>query len=67
MGLPDERFGLEPVKLCEVDPWAKMDDKGCGCSTPAGPSIDPSTASGAEMEALVQKLTDEIVAQLQKK
>jgi L-fuculose-phosphate aldolase len=66
MGLPDDRYGLKPAELCEVDPWQEM----CGsrgCSSPVTP-WNPITAgakpdaSNAELEALVQKLTDEIVA-----
>jgi L-fuculose-phosphate aldolase len=68
MGLPDDRYGLKPAELCEVDPWQEM----CGshgCSSPVTP-WDPMTldakkdASNADLEALVQKLTDEIVANL---
>ena len=68
MGLPDDRFDLKPAELCEVDPWQEM----CGsrgCSSPVTPwnpmTIDAKT-SDAETEALVQKLTDEIIANLKK-
>ena len=68
MGLPDDRYGLKPAQLCEVDPWQEM----CGshgCSSPVTPwnpmTIDANKdASNPELEALVQKLTDEIVANL---
>lgn len=67
MGLPDPRYGLKPAELCEVDPWTQMCGQR-GCSTPVtpftpleGPSSSPAPA---EMEALVQKITDEIVANL---
>jgi L-fuculose-phosphate aldolase len=70
MGLPDNRFDLKPAELCEVDPWQQM----CGshgCSSPVTPwnpmTTDANTpASNAEMEALVQKLTEEIVSKLNK-
>jgi L-fuculose-phosphate aldolase len=70
MGLPDNRFDLKPAELCEVDPWQEM----CGsrgCSSPVTPwnpmTLDASANLGdAETEALVQKLTDEIVANLKK-
>jgi len=68
MGLPDNRFDLKPAELCEVDPWTQM----CGshgCSSPVTPfnpmTVDANT-SAADTEALVQKLTDEIVAKIQK-
>lgn len=68
MGLPDDRYDLKPVELCEVDPWSQM----CGshgCTSPVTP-FNPMTLSEpsapAEMEALVQKLTDEIVKNLNK-
>jgi hypothetical protein len=66
MGLPDNRFDLKPAELCEVDPWTQM----CGshgCSSPVTP-YNPMTPpeAPAEFEALVQKLTDEIIANLNK-
>ena len=68
MGLPDNRYGLKPAELCEVDPWQEM----CGshgCSSPVTPwnpmTLDTKKdTSDAELEALVQKLTDEIVAKI---
>ncbi len=67
LGLPDDRYDLKPAGLCEVDPWTQM----CGsrgCSSPVTPfaPMTNGAASDAEIEALVQKLTDEIVANLQK-
>jgi len=66
MGLPDNRYELKNAELCEVDPWTEM----CGsrgCSTPVTP-FNPMTApqSDAELENLVQKLTNEIMANLNK-
>jgi L-fuculose-phosphate aldolase len=66
MGLPDNRYELKNAELCEVDPWTEM----CGsrgCSTPVTP-FNPMTApqSDAELETLVQKLTNEIMANLNK-
>jgi L-fuculose-phosphate aldolase len=64
MGLPDDRYGLKPAELCEVDPWAQM----CGahgCSSPVTPFHPLAQhAPDPEMEALVQKLTDEIFAKI---
>jgi L-fuculose-phosphate aldolase len=71
MGLPDDRYGLKPAELCEVDPWAQM----CGshgCSSPVTPwnPVTPNApakpAADPGLETLVQKLTDEILANLNK-
>ncbi len=68
LGLPDPRYGLKPAELCEVDPWTQMCGQR-GVSLPVTP-FNPMTrdasapAAGQDMEALVQKITDEIVAQL---
>ncbi len=69
LGLPDSRFDLKPVELCEVDPWtllekaAKSEADACGCgkksSSQAGTSVAP-----LDVEPLVQKITDEILAAL---
>jgi L-fuculose-phosphate aldolase len=68
MGLPDDRYELKPAELCEVDPWSQV----CGQHgvsspvTPWTPMTNQPPASGAELEALVQKITEEIVANLSK-
>ena len=68
LGLPDDRYDLKPAGLCEVDPWIQMcGSHGCSSPvTPFNPMTNAAPASTAEMEALVQKLTDEIVANLSK-
>lgn len=68
MGLPDPRYGLKPAELCEVDPWTQMCGQR-GCATPVTPfnpmTLDASAAPApAEIEALVQRITEEIVANL---
>jgi len=66
MGLPDDRFDLKPAGLCEVDPWAQV----CGPHdrsspvTPFNPMTPGAPASGPDLEALIQKITEEIVANL---
>ena len=69
MGLPDDRYGLKPAELCEIDPWTQM----CGQRgvtlpvTPFNPPLEgpkSSAPASADLEALVQKITDEIVANL---
>ena len=65
LGLPDDRYDLKPAGLCDVDPWVQM----CGshgCSSPVTP-CNPMTNADADTEALVQKLTNEIMAGLGKK
>ncbi len=66
LGLPDNRFDLKTAELGEVDPWTQMCGQH-GCSSPVTP-FHPMTNPGApaENEALVQRITDEIVAQLNK-
>ncbi len=68
MGLPDDRYGLKPAELCEVDPWAQVCGQH-GCSSPVTPwtpmTNDPQP-TGADIEALVQKITEQIVANLDK-
>lgn len=68
LGLPDDRYELKPAGLCEVDPWTQMcGSHGCSSPvTPFNPMTNSEPASDAEVEALVQKLTDEIVANLTK-
>ena len=67
LGLPDDRYDLKPAGLCDVDPWTQM----CGSRdrsipvTPANP-LGNGSMSDADIEALVQKLTEEIVANLPK-
>lgn len=63
LGMPDVRADLHPVQLCEVDPWARLENRPCGCSSPAGPG-GGGDATPAEIEQLVQQLTDEIVKKL---
>lgn len=64
MGLPDPRVDLQPVQLCEVDPW-KFINSGC-CSSAASSGPDLSYMTNAEIESLVQQVTDQIMASLVK-
>ncbi len=65
LGLPDERLNLKAAQLCECDPWDQIGDRPQAVATPAGaPSIDRMT--NAELEGMVQKLTDQVLAQLGK-
>lgn len=74
MGLPDNRFDLKNVELCEIDPWEQM----CGQRDPNVP-VTPYTPMGrngasltsnttnAELEAVVQRITDQVMASLAQK
>lgn len=64
MGLPDDRLGLKAAQLCDCDPWDQITDRPQASATPAGPAPDKMT--NAELESLVQKLTDQVVSQLGK-
>lgn len=65
LGLPDERHGLKAAQLCDCDPWDQMSDRPQTVATPAGgASIDKMT--NAELESMVQKLTDQVIAALGK-
>lgn len=62
LGLPDDRYDLKPAQLCEVDPWSVMQDRPCACATPAPQSASNQVeASNAELEAVVQRITNEIM------
>lgn len=67
MGLPDARYGLKPAELCEVDPWTQMCGQR-GCATPVTPfnplTPDAPAPNPAEIESLVQRITEEIIAKL---
>ncbi|MEI8233399.1 MAG: class II aldolase/adducin family protein [Verrucomicrobiota bacterium] len=67
IGLPDDRFDLKPAQLAEVDPWAEVCGQH-GCSSPVTPWNPQSATESApaELEPLVQKLTEEILKNLSK-
>ncbi|MGA2053221.1 MAG: class II aldolase/adducin family protein [Opitutales bacterium] len=66
LGLPDDRLGLKAAQLCDCDPWDQISDRPVACATPAGDSPPVAAMTNAELEGLVQKLTNEVVAQLSK-
>jgi len=67
MGLPDERLGLKAAQLCDCDPWEQMADRPVACATPATGGPSATAMTNAELEGLVQKLTNEVLGQLGKK
>jgi len=64
LGLPDDRHGLKAAQLCDCDPWEQIADRPVACATPAsgGPAV--GTMTNAELEGLVQKLTNEVLGQM---
>jgi L-fuculose-phosphate aldolase len=64
LGLPDDRLGLKAAQLCDCDPWEQIADRPVTCATPAsgGPAV--GTMTNAELEGLVQKLTNEVLGQM---
>jgi L-fuculose-phosphate aldolase len=64
LGLPDDRLGLKAAQLCDCDPWEQIADRPVACATPAsgGPAV--GTMTNAELEGLVQKLTNEVLGQM---
>jgi L-fuculose-phosphate aldolase len=65
LGLPDERLNLKTADLCDCDPWEQIADRQVTSATPAGPA--PAKMTNAELEGLVQKLTEEVMGQLGKR
>jgi L-fuculose-phosphate aldolase len=65
LGLPDERHGLKASELCDCDPWEQIADRPVACATPAD-GQPAAKMTNAELEGLVQKLTDEVMGQLGK-
>ncbi len=59
LGIPDPRFGLKECELCHNDEWRP----GVTCAVPGQTSPSaPSAATDPEAEALVQAITDQIMA-----
>jgi L-fuculose-phosphate aldolase len=66
MGLPDDRLNLKPAELCDCDPWEQITDRPVTCATPTGNGPALGQMTSAELEAMVQKLTDDVISQLGK-
>ena len=60
LGIPDPRFGLKECELCDNAEWRP----GVTCAVPGSPaaSSNPAAAPDPEAEALVQAITDQIIA-----
>lgn len=61
LGIPDERVGQPAAELCACDPWQEIADRPQACATPARA---PEPQTGAEVEALVRAITDQVMAKL---
>jgi len=59
MGLPDARYNLETVKLCEIDPWEVLSGKASRYS-----SHDSREKVTEIPEDLVQQITDQVMRAL---
>lgn len=69
LGLPDVREGYSPVQLCEIDPWDSLrgGKPACSCTTQSeGPAAGATgtEATNAELESVVQQITDEVMKNL---
>jgi L-fuculose-phosphate aldolase len=62
LGIPDPRIGLKECELCDNNEWRP--GVTCGLPAPGGTPALPSTAPDPEAEALVQSLTDQILARM---
>ena len=60
LGIPDPRYGLKECELCDNDGWRP----GVTCALPQARDgqNSPAVAQDAEAEALVQAITDQIMA-----
>ncbi len=60
LGIPDPRYGLKECELCDNDGWRP----GVTCAVPASPAgaSAPPAATDPEAEALVQAITNQIMA-----
>ncbi len=60
LGIPDPRYGLKECELCDNDGWRP----GVTCAVPsAAQAPAPASAADPEAEALVQAITEQILAQ----
>ncbi len=58
MGLPDPRYNLEAVRLCEIDPWEVLSGKASRCSPGPAPGLADVS------EDLVREITDQVMKAL---
>ncbi len=61
LGIPDPRYGLKECELCDNDGWRP--GVTCAVPTSAAQGSAPAVAPDPEAEALVQAITNQILAQ----
>ncbi|HEY5909394.1 MAG TPA: class II aldolase/adducin family protein [Verrucomicrobiae bacterium] len=59
LGIPDPRYGLKECELCDNDGWRP----GVTCAVPNAGQAPATATADPEAEALVQAITDQILAQ----
>lgn len=64
MGLPDDREGLSPMQLCEVDPWQSLRGVEQPCRPAAANDASAPAKENDQFEQMVQQITDEVMATL---
>ena len=60
LGFVDPRYGLRECELCDNDEWRP----GVTCAVPGGADGSPPTGPDSEAEAVVQAVTDQILARM---
>jgi L-fuculose-phosphate aldolase len=60
LGIPDPRFGLKECELCDNAEWRP--GVTCAVADDAATPVSPAAAPDPEAEALVQAITDQIIA-----
>ena len=59
LGIPDPRHGLKECELCDTSDWRP----GVACTVPAKQESNSTGGLDPEVEALVQAITDQVMAQ----
>jgi L-fuculose-phosphate aldolase len=60
LGIPDPRIGLKECELCDNNEWRP----GVACGVPAADSQRPAAAQDPQAEAVIQAVTDQLMARL---
>jgi L-fuculose-phosphate aldolase len=60
LGIPDPRIGLKECELCDNNEWRP----GVACGVPAADNQRPAAAQDPQAEAVIQAVTDQLMARL---